>query len=74
VVLGAAIAMIRILHVDIPGETLRAKIEANLAAQAQPELSAIHLVRVSRDLTASMPRFVTAFIEAQLATSSNDRS
>ena len=74
VVSGAAIAMIRILNVDIPGETLRAKIEANLAAQSQAELAAIHLVRASRDLTASMPRFVTAFIEAQLATSSTDRS
>jgi 8-oxo-dGTP pyrophosphatase MutT (NUDIX family) len=74
VVLGAAIAMIRILHVDIPGETLRAKIEANLATQSQPELSAIHLVRDGGDLGPSMPRFVTAFIEAQLATSSSDRS
>ena len=33
----------------------------------QPELSAIHLVRGTRDLTAAMPRFVTAFIEAQFA-------
>jgi 8-oxo-dGTP pyrophosphatase MutT (NUDIX family) len=67
VVSGAAIAMIRILDVDIPGEALRAKIEANLAAQSQSELSAIHLVRDRGDLGPSMPRFVTAFIEAQLA-------
>ena len=45
VVSGAAIAMIRILHVDSSGEALRARIEANLARQHQPELSAIHLVR-----------------------------
>jgi 8-oxo-dGTP pyrophosphatase MutT (NUDIX family) len=64
---GVAIAMIRILHVDIPGEALRARIEANLASQRQPELSAIHLVRKLGDLTAAMPLFVTAFIEAQLA-------
>jgi|ERR1700722_763709 hypothetical protein len=74
VVSGAAIAMIRILNVDSPGEALRARIEANLAAQSHAELAAIHLVRGSHDLSPSMPRFVTAFIEAQLATSSTDRS
>jgi hypothetical protein len=67
VVSGAAIAMIRILHVDGSGEALRARIEANLKAQHQPELAAIHLVRDAGDLTAATPRFVTAFIEAQLA-------
>src|SRR6266700_3680058 len=66
VVSGAAIAMIRMLDVDVTGEELRARIEANLARQRQPELSAIHLVRETGDLTASMPRFVTAFIEKQL--------
>ncbi len=65
VVSGAAVAMIRILHIDGSGEALRARIEANLARQQQPELSAIHLVHDRRDLTAAMPRFVTAFIEAQ---------
>ena len=65
VVSGAAIAMIRMLNVDLTGEALRARIEANLARQHQPELSAIHLVRNAGDLTAAMPRFVTTFIEAQ---------
>jgi 8-oxo-dGTP pyrophosphatase MutT (NUDIX family) len=64
---GPAVAMIRILHVDMPGEALRARIEANLARQFQPELSAIHLVRGAHDLSTAMPRFVTAFIESQLA-------
>jgi 8-oxo-dGTP pyrophosphatase MutT (NUDIX family) len=64
---GPAMAMIRILHVDMAGDALRARIEANLALQQLPELSAIHLVRETRDLTAAMPAFVTAFIEAQLA-------
>ena len=59
--------MIRILRVDMPGEALRARIEANLALQGQPELSAIHLVRGVGDLNAAMPRFVTAFIEAHLS-------
>jgi 8-oxo-dGTP pyrophosphatase MutT (NUDIX family) len=64
---GPAVAMIRILRVDMPGEALRARIEANLAVQRQPELSAIHLVRGMGDLNPAMPRFVTAFIAAQLA-------
>ena len=46
---------------------LRDRIVANLAGQRQPEFSAIHLVRGIADLTAAMPRFVTAFIEAQFA-------
>jgi 8-oxo-dGTP pyrophosphatase MutT (NUDIX family) len=66
VVSGPVMAMIRVLNVDIPGEELRARIEANLARQHQPELSAIHLVREASDFTAAMPRFVTAFIEKQL--------
>jgi hypothetical protein len=64
---GAVIAMMRILDVDAPGDALRARIEANLARQSQPELAAIHLVRNTGDLTAAMPRFVTAFIEAQFS-------
>jgi 8-oxo-dGTP pyrophosphatase MutT (NUDIX family) len=68
VVVGARIAMIRVLNADIPGEAMRARIEANLAAQYQPELVAIHLVRGISDLTPAMPRFITAFIEQQFST------
>jgi len=56
------------LHVDMPGEALRARIEANLAGQPSPELCAIHLVRERGDITAAMPHFVAAYLEAQLAT------
>ena len=63
---GTSIALIRVLQVDMPGEALRAKIEANLARQTSPELSAIHLVRKRSDITAAMPRFVTAWLEAKL--------
>ena len=66
IVSGSAIAMIRLLDVGSSGEALRARIEANLATQHQPELSAIHLVRELSDLTSAMPRFVTAFVEAQM--------
>lgn len=69
VVSGASVAMIRVLNVDSSGEALRTRIEANLARQREPELSAIHLVRDVSDLTAAMPRFVTAFIEAQFSAS-----
>jgi 8-oxo-dGTP pyrophosphatase MutT (NUDIX family) len=67
VVSGTAIAMIMLLYVDAPAEALRVRIEANLARQRQPELSAIHLVRRSSDLTTAMPRFVTAFLKQQFA-------
>jgi 8-oxo-dGTP pyrophosphatase MutT (NUDIX family) len=68
VVAGPSVAMIRILNVDVTGEALRTRIEANLARQRQPELVAMHLVRATTDLTAAMPRFVTAFLEKQFST------
>jgi 8-oxo-dGTP pyrophosphatase MutT (NUDIX family) len=68
VVTGASVAMMRVLDVDLPGEALRDRIEANLAAQTAPELAAIHLVRDARDFTSAMPRFVTAFIDHNVAT------
>lgn len=67
VVSGRTIAMIQVLNLDLPGDAARARIEANLAREAEPELSAIHLVRGVSDLTPSMPRFVTAFVEQQFA-------
>jgi 8-oxo-dGTP pyrophosphatase MutT (NUDIX family) len=65
VVTGVSVAMMQRLHVDMPGEKLRARIEANLARQQQPELTRIHLVRSRDDFTATMPRFVTAYLEQQ---------
>ncbi len=64
---GPALAMIRMLRIDMPADAVRDRIVANLAAQHQPELSAIHLVRGVHDLTSAMPRFVAAFLEAQFA-------
>ncbi len=66
VVTDFSVAMMRILDADQPGETLRSTIEANLAGQASPELSGIHLVRSEADFTPTMPLFVTAFMTAQL--------
>lgn len=65
VVVGRALALIRLLSIDMRGEALKARIEANLSRQAHPELSAVHLVRGVRDFRASMPRFVTAYLEYQ---------
>jgi 8-oxo-dGTP pyrophosphatase MutT (NUDIX family) len=62
-----SVAMMRTLHVALSGEALRAKIEANLARQTSPELSAIHLVRHAGDITPAMPAFVAAFLQAELA-------
>jgi 8-oxo-dGTP pyrophosphatase MutT (NUDIX family) len=67
---GARIAMIRILMASLPGEALRARIEANLVRQARPELRAVHLVRHLADLSPAMPHFVTAFLKAQLPAAS----
>ena len=65
--------MMRLLHIDMPGEALRARIELNLGRQAQPELAGIHLVREIGDLTAAMPRFVTAYLEQQFTVQGEDR-
>ena len=65
VVVGASVAIVRLLDVDQTGEALKARIEANLAKQEHPELSGIHLVRTKADFRASMPEFVTAFLERE---------
>jgi len=67
VVSGATIAMVRLLQVDGSGESLRERIEANLARQSQPEFAAVHLVRSVADLTANTPRSVSVFIEQHFA-------
>ena len=62
----ASIAMIRILRVAENGEALQARVEAYLARETRPELRAVHLVRSTSELVPTMPRFVSAFLEAQL--------
>jgi 8-oxo-dGTP pyrophosphatase MutT (NUDIX family) len=66
-VAGRLIAAIRLLEIDLSGEALRQRIEANLARQAQPELSGVRLIRSARDFTAAMPNFVVAYIARHLA-------
>jgi 8-oxo-dGTP pyrophosphatase MutT (NUDIX family) len=61
------IALIKVLDVDLTGEQLRARIDAHLAGQPQPELCAIHLVRDIGDITSAMPRYIPAFVAAQMS-------
>ncbi|HEY8332401.1 MAG TPA: NUDIX hydrolase [Tardiphaga sp.] len=67
VVSGSAIAIIQILDSELTATGLRSRIEAYLAAQTSPELSAIHLVREIGDVTSATPAYVKAFLAAQLA-------
>ena len=61
--------MIRILQVDMSGEALRAKIEANLALAVIARIVCNpSRAQAKRRYHAAMPRFVTAFLEMQLAT------
>ncbi len=58
------IALMQPLAGMAPGGELRRRILANLAAQTEPELADVHLVRDRHDLTAAMPAFIRAYIEA----------
>ena len=64
---GQSVALMQLLEADVPAEELRRRILRALAAQSEPELSAIHLVRDRRDFTSAMPVFVTAYIDAMTA-------
>ena len=59
---GSLIAHIKTLHSRDDAETLRARMLAHLAREAQPELSDIRIVRGPADFDPAMPRFVTAFL------------
>jgi hypothetical protein len=67
VVTGPSVALIRTLHVTMTGEALRAKVEANLARETEPELRAVRLARAADDIVPAMPRFVSAFLEKQFS-------
>ena len=65
--IGASIAMIRILDVEMTGEALRARIEANLARQATAGTSRDPSGARRRAISPpAMPRFVTAYHRAQI--------
>ena len=56
------IALVRVLHAHAPAAELRARMLAHLAAQREPELADIRIVRAAADLDPMMPQFVTAFL------------
>jgi hypothetical protein len=67
IIARGVVAMVRMLDADLSGAALKAKIEANIAAQAHREFSAIHLVRSTAELNDRMPLYVRAFLQAQFA-------
>jgi 8-oxo-dGTP pyrophosphatase MutT (NUDIX family) len=66
VVAGPLIALMRNLQSDLDGETLRQRIEMNLARQAVPELARIHLIRSRRNISPAVPAYMAAFLDARL--------
>jgi 8-oxo-dGTP pyrophosphatase MutT (NUDIX family) len=62
-----SISMIRVLRVAMTGEMLQKTVKAYLARETEPELCAVHLVRATSDIVPAMPRFVSAFLEAQFS-------
>jgi len=59
---GALIAQIKLFRAGSDAESLRTEILHRLAAQRQPELADIRIVRGPADFDAAMPDFVTAFL------------
>ncbi len=60
---GALIAQVKLFRSDASADALRARIVESLAAEREPELADIRIVRGPADLSPAMPRFVRAFIE-----------
>jgi 8-oxo-dGTP pyrophosphatase MutT (NUDIX family) len=64
--LGQRLALMKIVQAKESAATLRERICAFLAAQEQPELSDIHVVRNTNDLRPSMPPYVVTFLASRL--------
>jgi hypothetical protein len=63
--LGPRIALMKVMQSTENAEPLRARIMAFLAAQTQPELSDIRIVRGVADLDPKMPPYVAAFLTSR---------
>jgi 8-oxo-dGTP pyrophosphatase MutT (NUDIX family) len=59
---GQRIALLKVLQSRLPAEQLRARVMENLAAQAEPELADMCIVRGTADFSPRMPGFVTTFL------------
>jgi hypothetical protein len=60
---GARIAMYKPMRARFSADELRARILAHIAAEAQPELAGVRIVRGPDDLDPMMPNFVAAFLK-----------
>jgi 8-oxo-dGTP pyrophosphatase MutT (NUDIX family) len=56
------VACMKPVRLGVPADEARDRIEATLAAEAQPEFSRIHVVRSTDDFTEAMPEFVRAYM------------
>lgn len=59
---GGRVACMKPMRAGLSAEGLKARIEANLAAETRPEFCAIHLVRNEADFTPAMPAFVRDYM------------
>ena len=66
VALGPRIAMMRRMRSPLDSGALKAKIEAYLASETQPELARMHVVRNTRDMPSAMPDFQRAYLHHAL--------
>ena len=62
VLAGPRIAQIRVLQAQETADALCARIRAHIAAQVQPELADLRVVRSPDDFDPMMPPYVTAFL------------
>jgi 8-oxo-dGTP pyrophosphatase MutT (NUDIX family) len=66
--LGSRIALMRRVDLAWDADEAKARIEANIAAQDEPELAGIHVVRSSDDIDeAMMPDFMKVYLRRELA-------
>jgi 8-oxo-dGTP pyrophosphatase MutT (NUDIX family) len=61
VLAGSRLALLKTLQARVPADALRARILEHLAAEREPELAGVHIVREPADLNAQMPPFVLAY-------------
>jgi 8-oxo-dGTP pyrophosphatase MutT (NUDIX family) len=64
--LGQRLALMKIVQAREDADTLRARILAFIASEAEPELAGVHVVRGRSDLLPKMPPYVAAFLSDQL--------
>jgi hypothetical protein len=64
---GARIACMKTVRADMNADALVARIEGFLRAQAEPELSGLHVARGASDLVADMPPFTQAYLARRFA-------